>query len=436
MQRQWLALWIVCAAAFAVGCGARDAPSSLPPKAEQAQASAPAAEDEAAAQDMPSEPQPADDDLAPPAKHGLVRGLEKLQQTIPVERARPSQKTVNLREADDLLTSAKSQNMAAIREANRQVRIAGRGINLVLFIVTGLRCADLACYGKAAAHTPHLDKLAAEAVRYANFRPEGPQSDAFYWSLMTGLHARRPAPEKTHVLRPADLTLSRMLWNAGYSTELLGDCSLRGAIAPDGATGLDFDSWSGYRDPAQTHPAWPEQFWYQGNPARVLDNADGKHGRHASELLRQEIVRSLRSSRQGRPSFLCVAWPRFAGAVSTTDAALDAESLGRLDLTLGAMADQWKALGVERKTVLLLLGDGDLGLGSTKGEEVPSAQLRPLPLMVWAPQRFAAGVREHLCDPCCILPTLADLADARRRPKVQEGVSLVPSLRGSGPRKK
>ena len=53
--------------------------------------------------------------------------------------------------ADEMLSSAKSQNLAALREANRQVRIAGRGLNFVLVVVEGLRCRQLACYGKAPA---------------------------------------------------------------------------------------------------------------------------------------------------------------------------------------------------------------------------------------------------------------------------------------------
>lgn len=434
MQRKWLALWIVLATAFAVGCGARDGHPSGPSQAKPAQTNEPAEADDRA-QGVPSEAQPADDDLTPPAKHGLVRGLEKLQQTIPVEKARPSQKTVDLRQADELLSSAKSQNMAAIREANRQVRLSGRGTHIVLVAVAGLRCEDLACYGKTTTQTPRIDKLAAEGVRFTNFQPEGPESDVILWSLMTGLHANPPAAGQPHVLRPTDLTLPKMLWNAGYATELLGDCSLGGAIAPGDAAELGFDAWSGYRDSAAGYSPWPEQFWYQGNAARVLENADGKHGRHAGELLGQEIARCLQLHRQGRPFFLCLAWPRFSASASTTDAGWDTESLARLDLAVGAIVDQLKPLGIERRTALFLLGAGDSRLASAKRREAPTTQRRPLPLIVWAPPRFAAGVRDQRCEPCDILPTLADLAGAQRRPKVQAGTSLVSLLRRDRPAK-
>jgi len=451
MRRTRTGLVLACLLALASGCRAHD---SEPPAAgadgKPVEAKDPVAERAGTAEEPLVEPQPPDDDVSPPAKHGLVRGLESLRKAIPVEKGRPSQGAVDLQQADRLLSSVKEQNLAALREANRQVRIAGRGPNLVLVVAQGLDCEQLGCYGKVPTQTPHIDKLAAEGIRFTSFQGGGAASDVAQWSLMTGLPASRVPAAQPAMLRPKDFSLANVLWSAGFATGLVGDCSLGGAIAPGDAAGQGFEAWSGYRDSAQGCSAWPEYLWYQGNRARVLENSDGKRGRSAADLLAGEAASFLGRHRRGRPFFLYLSWPQFGqrtsgkavAGPSPSDETLQTAAWTELDRALGALVGQLKGLNLDRKTILLLIGAGGPRPGVAGGAppERPAAgpshapgSGRPAPLIVWAPQRFSHGVRDQRCTSCDILPTLADLAEAHRRPPIQTGTSLVPLLRGGRP---
>ena len=86
------------------------------------------------------------------------------------------------------------------------------------------------CYGDRYAHTPNIDRLAAEGLRYANAFTAGPICSPSRTSIYTGMH---PTTLGTHhhrsaVIRPAGVELlTNMLMEAGYAcTEPDGDINL------------------------------------------------------------------------------------------------------------------------------------------------------------------------------------------------------------------
>ena len=86
------------------------------------------------------------------------------------------------------------------------------------------------CYGDRYAHTPNIDRLAAEGVRYANAFTASPICSPSRTSIYTGMH---PTTLGTHhhrsaVIRPAGVELlTKMLMDAGYvCTEPDGDINL------------------------------------------------------------------------------------------------------------------------------------------------------------------------------------------------------------------
>ena len=86
------------------------------------------------------------------------------------------------------------------------------------------------CYGDQYAHTPNIDRLAAEGVRYTNAFTAGPICSPSRTSIYTGMH---PTTLGTHhhrsaIIRPAGVELlNKMLTDAGYAcTEPDGDINL------------------------------------------------------------------------------------------------------------------------------------------------------------------------------------------------------------------
>ena len=90
--------------------------------------------------------------------------------------------------------------------------------------------SNYGCYGDRYAHTPNIDRLAEEGVRYTNAFTAGPICSPSRTSIYTGMH---PTTLGTHhhrsaVIRPAGVELlTKMLTDAGYAcTEPDGDINL------------------------------------------------------------------------------------------------------------------------------------------------------------------------------------------------------------------
>ena len=123
-----------------------------------------------------------------------------------------------LREADKLIEDAKASNKEALRKANRQVRRRGsHSPNVVLINVDGLKTADVGCYTKQAELTPRLNQLASQGTRMTRF---GAGAENRPQSLLTGRRGNGSLPSGLSTARG---TLSHVLWQAGYTTAIVGD---------------------------------------------------------------------------------------------------------------------------------------------------------------------------------------------------------------------
>jgi arylsulfatase A-like enzyme len=95
----------------------------------------------------------------------------------------------------------------------------GQRPNVLLITVDTLRLDRLSCYGGPEENSPHIDRLAADGVRFASVQAPRGLTWPSVTTLLTGLHPR------THEVRlngamldPRFVTLPEMLGNAGYET--------------------------------------------------------------------------------------------------------------------------------------------------------------------------------------------------------------------------
>src|SRR5262249_60342309 len=63
--------------------------------------------------------------------------------------------------------------------------------NVVLIVADDLGWADLCCYGSKFHHTPHLDRLAADGVRFTNAYAAAPVCSPTRASIPTGKYPAR-----------------------------------------------------------------------------------------------------------------------------------------------------------------------------------------------------------------------------------------------------
>jgi arylsulfatase A-like enzyme len=110
------------------------------------------------------------------------------------------------------------------------VSAPGRRPNILLVISDQLRRHALGCYGDPNISTPHLDRLAAEGVRFANSCVTYPVCVPSRFTLMTGQHAHsRLVPAIGWRMSPAERTIAHELGDAGYQTAYVGKWHLFGA---------------------------------------------------------------------------------------------------------------------------------------------------------------------------------------------------------------
>ena len=152
----------------------------------------------------------------------------------------------------------------------------------VLWITIEDWSADLSCYGTKGIHTPHVDKLASEGIRYERAFTTSPVCSTSRSAMMTGFHQnyiganqhreydKQPLP---HGIRP----IPHLLQDAGYFTALMSgktDCNFVPNTKKELFMGAD---WS-ERQPGQpffaritfggTHRSWKR------DPMRPIDAAD------------------------------------------------------------------------------------------------------------------------------------------------------------------
>jgi len=211
---------------------------------------------------------------------------------------------------------AKAAGTAAVARAADRPAPAGRGHaapgrpNIVLFLADDLGWGDLGCYGDAAAVTPNLDRFAAEGLRLTDCHSASSVCSPSRSSLLTGRTPYRNGvitwiPENSPIhLRRSEITLPRMLRDAGYDTCHVGKWHLNGMFnAPDQPQPSDhgYDWWLGTQNNAHPSHAFPTNFVRNGQKV-------GKADDHSAPFVAGEAVRWLEARRDPAKPFFLAVW--------------------------------------------------------------------------------------------------------------------------------
>ena len=117
----------------------------------------------------------------------------------------------------------------------------GRRPNIVVVFIDDMGWSDLTCFGNREAATPHIDRLAAEGIRFTEFYVNAPICSPSRVALTTGQYphrwritsflADRSGNDRRGMaqwLDPAAPTLPRILHEAGYATGHFGKWHMGG----------------------------------------------------------------------------------------------------------------------------------------------------------------------------------------------------------------
>lgn len=359
-------------------------------------------------------------------------------------------------------------------------RVAVRPPNILLILADDLGYGDLGCYGQTKIRTPHLDRLAAEGLRFTQAYAGSTVCAPSRCALMTGLHTGHcrvrgngggGSPRHNVPLAPDDPCVAELLRKAGYATALIGKWGLGEA----GSTGLPtrkgFDYFFGYLNQYHAHNYYPDYLWRNeekvpiDNPQSAVENVAAQRRVYAPDLFREEALKFL-TTHKDRPFFLYFAttiphannertrafgegnevpddtpytrenWPQ----AEKNKAAM----ITRLDADIGAILARLRELGLEKNTIVLFTSDnGPHREGGNRPEffrssgpfrgikrDLYEGGIR-VPLVVRWPDRIRPGVTDHVVAFWDFLPTACELAGVKPPPGL-DGLSFAPLLTGQG----
>ncbi len=267
--------------------------------------------------------------------------------------------------------------------------------NIVFLLADDLGWADLGCYGAADIRTPRLDALARDGVRFTHFYANGPECSPTRTALLTGRYQQRVGGLECAIgtgnvgryddairlaslhdlgLPAGEITIGRLLKDAGYATALIGKWHLgyEAKFAPR-QHGFDhaFYCLGGGMDYFH-HVEEPPSL----TPVLRLDGQPVKRDGYFTDLIAQDAVRWL-GEHAGNPFFLYVPFTAphspFQGPDEKRPAPLPAESerwkqgqapprvyaamIERLDEAVGKILDAVQRAGVADRTLVLFTSD-------------------------------------------------------------------------------
>ncbi|MDD4801161.1 MAG: sulfatase-like hydrolase/transferase [Proteiniphilum sp.] len=122
----------------------------------------------------------------------------------------------------------------------------------IIYIMTDQQTASaLSCENASVVHTPNLDRLAHEGIRFSHAYCAAPLSGPSRFAMITGLPPGREGMLKNHTPFPEELkeqTLGNLLSKAGYECAYAGKWHLPEASLPTGDNGFGFRFLHGHDD--------------------------------------------------------------------------------------------------------------------------------------------------------------------------------------------
>jgi arylsulfatase A-like enzyme len=123
--------------------------------------------------------------------------------------------------------------------------------NIVWIMADDMAWGDLGCFGQKRIRTPNLDRLAAEGMRFTHCYSGSTVCAPSRSSLMQGLHQGHASVRDNMrkfesgryrpSLRAKDVTVARLLRDAGYATGLFGKWGLALQVEPGAPNPMGFD---------------------------------------------------------------------------------------------------------------------------------------------------------------------------------------------------
>lgn len=347
--------------------------------------------------------------------------------------------------------------------------VAGQGAlaaqsrpNVLLIYADDQGALDLNCYGSGDLHTPNLDRLAMQGVRFTQFYG-APICSPSRGALLTGLYTRNSGVTGNagpKMFLPGDrATIAEMMKSGGYRTALVGKWHL--GSAPEALPNArGFDYFFGHRGGCIDNYS---HFFYWDGPNRhdlwQNDTEVWRNGRFFPDLAAEEVEKFIQGGGRGgseKPWFVYWAinlphyplqgtgkWLEFYKDKGLGDQRIKyAAFISTLDEVVGRVIDYLDATGQRDNTIVIYQSDnghsveerngrGGGNAGPYRGAKFSMFEggIR-LPAIISWPGRLPQNeVRDQLCGNVDWFPTIAELCSVDMAPYPVDGKSLAPVIR-------
>ena len=277
--------------------------------------------------------------------------------------------------------------LAANLIGKAQTAAQQRQPNIIFILADDLGYGDVGYQGQIKIHTPNIDQLAADGMRFTHCYAGTAVCAPSRASLMTGLHTghtpirgnRGFQPEGQYPLPDSSLTIAAVLQTHGYTTGAFG----KWGLGYPGSTGTPdkkgFTDFFGYNCQTLAHNYYPDHLWSNtekiilpGNSQTAGSGTGGKSDSvYSADLIHQHALQFLKDNKD-RPFFLFCAYTlphaelqvphdsvyaNYLAQFHDTLRAAYAAMVSRFDRYVGEIRAQVQVQGLANNTLILFSSD-------------------------------------------------------------------------------
>jgi arylsulfatase A-like enzyme len=321
--------------------------------------------------------------------------------------------------------------------------------NVVLINCDDMGYGDLGCYGSKVNHTPTIDHLASEGLKFDDFYMAAPLCSPSRGGMLTGCYPPRIGfgsfegkvvlfPGQGVGLNKNETTISGMLKASGYRTKIIGKwhCGDQKEFLP---LNFGFDEYYGlpYSNDMGRQPVCPD------NPPLPLIKNDEviqeqPDQRSLTERYVEQAVSFIRENK-ANPFFLYFAHmhvhlPLFP-AIHFLEKSENGDfgaCMEAVDWSVSCILDELKKNGLENDTLIIFTSDnGSRGDHGASNKPLRGAKAttweggQRVPCIFYWPGHIRKGVSREITASIDFLPTLASLCGIQHIPeKPIDGVDI------------
>lgn len=340
------------------------------------------------------------------------------------------------------------------------VSLSGAAAGYTNFIIINLDDAgygDFSYNGAYGYKTPHIDRMAAEGMRFTHFLAGQPISGASRAGLLTGCYPNRigfagaPGPGSDYGIHPDEMTIGELLKQKNYNTAIYGKWHL-GDAKPFLPLQNGFDEYYGLpysNDMWPHHPQQGEVFNFPDLPTYDGNEVVG-YNTDQSQFTTDYTNRAVNfiKKNQKKPFFIYLAhsMPHVPLAVSDkfkgkSEQGLYGDVMMEIDWSVGEVLKTLRELGLEENTLVILTSDNGPwanygnhagsagGLREAKATTFDGGNRIPC-VMYWKGTIEPGTTCNKLASNIDLLPTLAEVSQSPLPKRKIDGVSLLPLIKG------